>query len=202
MARKLKEWNAATTEVQNNTHVGSSVSECIELIAEHDRFSRDAKTQQKAFKDLQTFGKSLPKHPEIDSTLAELHRDFDPLPAKIKERHEALQKELLRQKNIETQRLKYFEDMRDLEDLLDNAEEHINNPLESDTEQSLNALAEAIKKLNNSIKLCDAPTPEEEAELSNVSKEKRKKKKEKEKKKKIKEINHKQIKKKKKIGPC
>ena len=100
--------------------------------------------------------------------MAELHRDFDPLPQKNKERNDALQRELLRQKQLEQQRLKFFEDMRDLEELLDSGNEYIHNPLESDTEHALSSLADSIRKLFATIKLPEPASPEEQTEYADV----------------------------------
>jgi len=113
-------------------------------------------------------GKLLPQHPEVDSTLEEIGLVLNPLPQRNKDRLDQLQKELLRQRQLENQRLKYFEDMRELDECLFAAEEYINNPVETDTEQSLIALVDPLKRISSSVKLPDNASPDEEAELNEV----------------------------------
>lgn len=113
--------------------------------------------------------KLLPaNHPEVESTLREIGAVFDPLPQKTKDRSDALQKELARQKQIEAARIKFFEDVRDFEELLFAAEEYALNPLESDTEQTLLAVLDPLKRVATAIKPHEHFSANEEAELNHA----------------------------------
>jgi len=93
---------------------------------------------------------------------------FEPLPQKTKERLDALQKELARQKAIEAQRLKFFEDLKDLEETLFTAEEYAHNSSESDQEQFMQSLADSLKKSLAIIKLPESAFEDEQSSLQDV----------------------------------
>lgn len=165
----LKEWITVCTEMMEMADLGDSISDTTLLIGDHERFARDSRSQAKIHKELQTVGKLLPaNHPEVEATLRELGAVFDPLPQRNIDRMDALQKELAHQRQLEAARLKFFEDIRDFEELLFAAEEYSLHPIEGDSEQTLIAFLDPLKRLAGSIQPHELFSADEETMLSHA----------------------------------